>query len=84
MKLLPSTDNTLPEEKGATQELSGADVFQRKLRVDDQEQNAEDGYQLQPLQARLQARQRPRARLLQPIGISLETEERTFGGGVKA
>lgn len=63
------------------QELFCADIIQWKHTVDGQEQSAEDGYQLQTLQARFPARQRPWARLPQPIGVCLETEEWAFGEG---
>lgn len=75
-----SAEKTLPKEKGLIQELFGADVFQWKIHVDEQEERAEDGDRLQTLQARLPAGQRPRARLLQPIGVCLETKEWSFGG----
>lgn len=86
MSKVPVTQilTTLPKEKGFIQELFGADVMQWKVSVDDQEQSAEDGNRLQALQARLPARQRPWARLLQPIGVCLETEEWSFVEGVKA
>lgn len=76
-----SAEKPLPKEKGLIQEVFGADVFQWEIRVDEQEERGEDGDRLQTLQARLPAGQRPRARLLQPIGVCLETEEGSFVGG---
>lgn len=80
MQLSKDADRTLPEEEVTVQELFCADIIQREHRVDVEEQSAEDGDQLQALQARLPARQRPRARLSQPIGVGLETEKWAFGG----
>lgn len=80
MQLSKDADRSLPKAEVTIQELFCADIIQRKHRVDVEEQSAEDGYQLQTLQARLPARQRPWARLSQPIGVCLETEKWAFGG----
>lgn len=69
----------LPIEKVVIQELVFTDIIQGEVGVDGQEQGAVDRHQLEPLQARLQAGQLLRPRLLQPVHVGLEAKEGTFG-----
>lgn len=76
---------TVPEKEVFLQEVVGANVSQRKPRVDGQEQSAVDGHQLQTLQARRHAGQHLWVRLPQPISVRLESKEGAFGedGGMR-